>query len=547
MIPVLSLLIFLPIIGGIVCWLISILLAKKFNFAITAEQQLITSSGKIAFIEKCKQQWLRYGIAWIAIAIILIELIISLYYWYDCLHSLSSGVADTWEKQLDVTWIPFLGIRFHVMLDGFSVIMVTLTLFLTLLTLLYSLKEKHTNIGLYYLCILWCCSSVVGLLTAVDLFLFFLFWEMVSIPLYFLVVLWGRRDSNAQLRFNGAIKLLIFTQASSLVMLLSIISLALINLSLTKVWSFDYDTLINTPISARAEFLLMIGFFLAFIVRMPLIPFHSWFIDAHIESSTTSSMMISGLLMNAAVYGILRFVLPIFPNASLIFAPFVMLYALGSLYYSAFLVFNQSDIKKLIAYVHIALISFLTFMIYVGNILIYQGVIIQMIAISLSITGLFMVSGMLTDRYLTRNIKQFIGLRGRINYLPAFTLFFVLAILGIPGTANFIGNLMQLFGAYKLYPSLVLILLIGLLFASIALLIRMQPILYGLTSVHEANISVIYKAMSPREFGLLFILAISLLVIGLYPQFILDTSYPMIYKIQHYLDASQIVDNKEGA
>lgn len=543
----LSLLIFLPMIGGIICWLTSILLAKKFNFIITTEQQLATSTVKKHFIEKCKVQWLRYGIAWIAIIIVLIELAITLFYWHDCLHTLSSDSANVWKKELDVNWIPFLGIRFHVMLDGLSVIMVTLTLFLTLLTLLYSFKEKHNNLGLYYLCILWCCSSVVGLLTAVDLFLFFLFWEMVSIPLYFLVVLWGRRDSNAQLRFNGAIKLLIFTQASSLIMLLSIISLALVNLFLTKVWSFDYDTLISTPISSRAEFLLMIGFFLAFIVRMPLIPFQSWFIDAHIESSTTSSMLISGLLMNVAVYGLLRFVLPIFPNASQIFAPLVMIYAIGSLFYSAFLVFNQSDIKKLIAYVHIALMSFLVFMVYVGNILTYQGVIIQMMAISLSITGLFMVSGMLTDRYLTRNIKQFVGLRGRVNYLPAFTVFFVLAILGIPGTANFIGNLMQLFGAYKRYPSLVLMLSVGLLFVSIALLIRMQPILYGLTSAHEAKISVIYKAMSPKEFGLLLVLAMALLVIGLYPQFILDTSYPIIYKIQYYLDASQVINNKVGA
>ncbi|WP_392565851.1 NADH-quinone oxidoreductase subunit M [Utexia brackfieldae] len=541
----LSLLIFLPMIGGILSWLVSIFFARRSNNLILTDEQTANLTKTNSFIQWLKERWFCSGVQWIAIITMVIELMIILCYWHECLQAFYSN--SVWQKDLNIEWIPFLGIRFHLMLDGLSIIMVLLSVFLTLMVIVYSGKEKHANIGLYYLCLLWCASGVIGLLIAVDLFLFFLFWEMIAIPLYFLIVLWGRRDSNAQLRFNGASKFLIFTQLSSLLMLISVISLALMNLSLSKNWTFDYFVLTNTPISSSAEFLLMLGFFFAFIVRMPLLPFHGWFIDAHIESSTTGSMMISGLLTNTAIYGLLRFVIPMFPNASIAFAPVVMGIALCSLFYFALLAFTQTDIKKLIAYVHVALMSFLTAMIYMGNILTYQGIIIQLIAISLTITGLFMVSGLLTERYLTRNIKQFIGLRGVVNYLPAFTVFFVLAIFGIPGTANFVGNLMLLFGSYTKYAMMSVLFAFGLLLVSIALLIRMQPIFYGLTTSKTVKISVIYKALAKQDIAMLMLLVLILVAIGVYPQMILDTSYPIINKIQYYLEGSQMIMIKEGA
>ena len=196
----------------------------------------------------------------------------------------------------------------------------------------------------------------------------------------------------------------------------------------------------------------MLGFLAAFIIRIPLVPFHNWFIEAHIESSTSGSIMISGLLLNTATFGLLRFVIPLFPNASLAIMPVISTVAMFTVFYAALLAFNQTDIKKLIAYIHIALMGFVTAIIYSGTVIAFQGVVIQMIAITLAIVGMFMISGLLVECYLTRNINQFIGLKEKVRYLSSFTLFFMLAVLGIPGTANFVGNYMMLLGSYTSYP-----------------------------------------------------------------------------------------------
>jgi len=413
----------------------------------------------------------------IALTTILITFILVIVLWADASSSLEQ--SPNWIKEVNIDWIPLLGIHFHLVLDGLSLIVISSTLFVVLLVIVYSSKENLNNVGLFYLCVLFMASAIMMLFVITDLFLMFFFWEAVAIPIYFLISLWGRRDLNSQLRFNGASKFLIYTQISSLLMLISIVSLALINWNITAKWTFDYQILTNTPISSNTEFLLMLGFLAAFIIRIPLIPFHNWFIEAHIESSTSGSMMISGLLVNTAAFGLLRFVIPLFPNASLTIMPFILVLAICTLFYTALLAFNQTDIKKLIAYIHIALMGFVTAIIYSGSVIAFQGVVIQMIAVNLAIVGMFIISGLLAECYLTRNINQFVGLKEQVKYLSSFTLFFMLAVLGIPGTANFVGNYMMLLGSYNSYPYYTILLAIGLLLLSISLIIRMQPIFYG--------------------------------------------------------------------
>lgn len=539
----LSLLVFLPMIGGLIGWF-CVMTTQKTRLRLENAEQLITEQ-PLSRLQRLKMQWVSSCAAWIAFATMFIVLIITLSYWYEGLSTIYN--EKEWLVEIDVVWISIFNIHFHLVLDGLSIVMIMLTILLTLLAIIYSQKEKNTNIGLYYLCILWAAAGTIGLFLAVDLFLFFIFWEMVAIPLYFLIALWGRRDSNAQLRFNGATKFLIFTQISSLLMLISIVSLVLVNWGLTNSWTFDSHLLNKAPISSYTEFLIMLGFFAAFAVRIPLVPFHGWFIDAHIESSTTGSMIISGLLTNTAIYGLLRFVVPMFPNASLTFTPIAIAISLCTLFYSALLAFNQNDIKRLIAYTHIALMGFLTTMVYIGNLLTYQGLVIQMIAISLSIVGLFILSGLLTERYMTRNIKQFIGLRDQVRYLPAFTIFFVLAILGIPGTANFVGSFMLFFGSYTQFGTVSIVLAAGLLLITIALLIRMQPVFYDLTTNSTANVAIIYRALTGRDLLLLIVLLVVLVAIGLYPQPFLDTTYPVISQVQQYLSNAQIALTNEGA
>lgn len=506
-------LVFLPVIGGFIGWLCQVFLQR---IVVSTDVQL---------------RWQRLPIM-VAFTTILITLILAIVLWANAINV----EPDTsWSKEVNYDWIPLLGIHFHLLLDGLSLVVITSTLFIVLLVIIYSSKENLNNLGLFYLCVLFMTSAIMMLFVITDLFLMFFFWEAVAIPIYFLISLWGRRDLNSQ-RFNGANKFLIYTQISSLLMLISIVSLALINWNLTGQWTFDYQILTKTPISSNTEFLLMLGFLAAFLIRIPLVPFHNWFIEAHIESSTSGSMMISGLLLNTATFGLLRFVIPLFPNASLAIMPVISILAMFTVFYAALLAFNQTDIKKLIAYIHIALMGFVTTIIYSGSVIAFQGVVIQMIAINLAIVGMFMISGLLAECYLTRNINQFIGLKEQVRYLSSFTLFFMLAVLGIPGTANFVGNYMMLLGSYTSYSYYTILLVIGLLLLSISLIIRMQPIFYGLVD----KVDVTKHFLSKKDILLLSSVLIILIFIGLYPKIVLDISYSTVNQTQQYITAERV-------
>lgn len=509
----LLLLVFLPVIGGFIGWLCQVFLQR---IVVSTDVQL---------------RWQRLPIM-VAFTTILITLILAIILWANAINV----EPDTsWSKEVNYDWIPLLGIHFHLLLDGLSLVVITSTLFIVLLVIIYSSKENLNNLGLFYLCVLFMTSAIMMLFVITDLFLMFFFWEAVAIPIYFLISLWGRRDLNSQ-RFNGANKFLIYTQISSLLMLISIVSLALINWNLTGQWTFDYQILTKTPISSNTEFLLMLGFLAAFLIRIPLVPFHNWFIEAHIESSTSGSMMISGLLLNTATFGLLRFVIPLFPNASLAIMPVISILAMFTVFYAALLAFNQTDIKKLIAYIHIALMGFVTTIIYSGSVIAFQGVVIQMIAINLAIVGMFMISGLLAECYLTRNINQFIGLKEQVRYLSSFTLFFMLAVLGIPGTANFVGNYMMLLGSYTSYSYYTILLVIGLLLLSISLIIRMQPIFYGVVD----KVDVTKHFLSKKDILLLSSVLIVLIFIGLYPKIVLDISYSTVNQTQQYITAERV-------
>jgi NADH-quinone oxidoreductase subunit M len=512
-------LVFLPVIGGFIGWLCHVCFQR----------------GVISVNVQASWSKLPIIVAFITICLTLLMTIIL---WIDAVNALSRG--ENWIKEVNLEWIPLLGIHFHLVLDGLSMVIIISTLFIVLLTIVYSSKENLNNLGLFYLCLLFMTSAIIMLFVITDLFLMFLFWEAVAIPIYFLISLWGRRDSSSQLRFNGASKFLIYTQLSSLLMLISIVSLALINWNLTGHWTFDYQILTKTPISSHTEFLLMLGFLAAFIVRIPFVPFHSWLIQAHIESSTTGSMMISGLLLNTAAFGLLRFVIPLFPNASIIIMPVMLVFAVLTIVYAALLAFNQTDIKKLIAYIHIALMSFVTAIIYSGSMIAYQGVVIQMIAINLAIVGMFIISGLLVECYSTRNINQFVGLKERVPYLSSFTLYFILAVLGIPGTANFVGNYMMLLGSYNTFSFYTILLVIGLLLVSISFIVRMQPIFYG--SIDKENTTK--HKLRKKDLLLLSSIFVVLIFIGLYPKLVLDMSYSVVNQTQQYIATERVENNQ---
>ncbi|AXF76482.1 NADH-quinone oxidoreductase subunit M [Erwinia tracheiphila] len=495
-------LILIPFIGGLLCW-----------------------------------QFERFGSKvprWIALIAMGLTLALSLQLWLQGGYSLTQAAGGPkWQSEYLVSWIPRFGINVHLALDGLSLLMVVLTGLLGVMAILCSWNEIEKWQGFFHLNLLWILGGVIGVFLAIDLFLFFFFWEMMLVPMYFLIALWGHKASDGKTRITAATKFFIYTQASGLVMLIAILALVFVNYNATDVWTFNYEDLLKTPMSHTMEYLLMLGFFIAFAVKMPVVPLHGWLPDAHSQAPTAGSVDLAGILLKTAAYGLLRFALPLFPHASAEFAPIAMWLGIIGIFYGAWMAFSQYDIKRLIAYTSISHMGFVLIAIYTGSQLAFQGAVVQMVAHGLSAAALFILCGQLYERLHTRDMRQMGGLWSRIKWLPALSLFFAVANLGMPGTGNFVGEFMILTGSFQSVPAIIVTATFGLVFASVYSLVMMQRAYYG---VPKSETSL--RAMSPREFLIIMVLVVLLVLLGIYPQPILDTSHAAMSNIQQWYTAS---------
>jgi NADH-quinone oxidoreductase subunit M len=282
--------------------------------------------------------------------------------------------------------------------------------------------------------------------------------------------------------------------------------------------------------SAELQFGLMLCFFIGFAVKLPIVPVHSWLPDAHAEAPTAGSVDLAGILLKTAGYGMLRFTLPFFPEASQQFANFAMILGLFGIFYGAFLAFMQTDIKRLIAYTSISHMGFVLIGIYSGNLLTLQGLMIQMLAHGVCAGGLFILSGQLYERLGTRDMREMGGLWAKFNYMPALLMFFAAALLGIPGTANFIGEFLILLGAFKVSPVITIIATASLVLAGVYSLIMIHRTLFGQFPQSASNEKLL--DLSARELSLVVSLALILLVVGFYPQPFLNVSVDAMTFIQ---------------
>lgn len=481
-------LILLPFIGGVLCWQ-----SGRFN-----------------------QRAPRY----LALLVMGLTLLLSVLLWLQGNYSLTNTLAlPQWQAIFFMPWITPLGINIALAIDGLSLLMIVLTAIMGIFSVLSSWSENQPNQGAYHFHLMWILAGVMGIFLAVDLFLFFFFWEMMLIPMYFLIANWGHKGSEERAHVNAATKFFIYTQASGLIMLVAIVALALIHYQSSGNWSFAYHDLLNTKMSALTQYLLMLGFFIAFAVKMPLVPFHGWMADTQEQSPTAGSVDISGIMLKTAAYGLLRFTLPLFPTASIQFTPIAMTLGVISIFYGAWLAFKQTDIKRLVAYSSLSHMGFVTVAIYAGSTLAYQGAVLQMIANGLSGAALIIISGQLYERTGTRDMRMMGGLWKRIMWLPALSLFFAVATLGMPGTGNFVGEFMILFGTFGQFKLVTTIMVFGVVFASIYALWMMQQVYYGSAKSEKA-----LPALNGREILVLLILALLLVVLGFYPQPVLDTS-----------------------
>lgn len=455
---------------------------------------------------------------WIALISVMIDLALIFNIW---LQQRSLQTTNEWFIDYKLEWIPSFGISFHLALDGLSTIMLLLTFFLGTLSVLCSWNEIKQRTGFYYFNLLWTLAGISGVFIALDLFLFYFFWEVMLIPMYFLIAIWG--DSK---RRYAAYKFFIFTQAGGLLMLIAILALYFIHGSQTGTYSYDYFSLLNTQLEPSTARWIMMGFMIAFVIKLPMVPLHNWLPDAHSEAPTAGSLILAGLLLKTGAYGIIRFVLPMFPQAAADIAWWAMLFGVTGIVYGAMLAFAQTDIKRLIAYTSVSHMGFVLLGIFAFNEIAMQGVVMQMVTHGISTGALFVLAGMLKERLHTRDIAQMGGLWTSMPAMGGVAMLFTMASLGLPVLGNFIAEFLILVGTFLINIPLTVIATLGLVFSALYSLRIVQKVFLGTPADQHSM-----KDLSAREFIIMAALSISIVLLGLYPQPVMDTVKDVVQRL----------------
>ncbi len=447
----------------------------------------------------------------IALVTVLLDLLIML----TLLGAESSG---GWIASVEGSWIPRFGISFYLAVDGLSLLLILLTAFLGIIAIGSAWDEIKDRSGFFYFNLLWTLAGVIGVFTALDLFLFFFFWEVMLIPMYFIIAIWGHENKN-----YAAMKFFIFTQVTGMLMLMSILVLAYFHYVQFGALSFNYHDLLDVVTDGRMEMWVMLGFFIAFSTKLPSVPFHSWLPDAHSQAPTAGSVILAGILLKTGAYGLIRFAVPLFPEASMDFAPIAMTLAAISILYCAKVAFAQDDIKRLIAYTSVSHMGFVTLGVYAWNEQALQGAVMTMLAHGLSAAALFMLAGGLQHRIHTRHMPDMGGFWARVPRMTIVAMFFSIAALGMPGLGNFIGEFLALLGAFQANIWLTVASAFGLIFASVYSLWVLQKVFQG--EYNNSNFDDSHLSdLNRREMVYFAAMMIGLVWMGMYPQSFLDLS-----------------------
>lgn len=471
---------------------------------------------------------------WLSVSALALQLILALIIWSEHFGRATFLESGNWLIEFHADWIPQFGISLFLAVDGLSLLMILLTAVLGIISVLASWSEIQERVAFFHFNLLWVLAGVTGVFLALDLFLFYFFWEMMLIPMYFLIGIWGHEN-----RIYAAIKFFIFTQASGLLMLVAIVGLYFIHHNNTGVFTFNYLDLLNTSLTPGAAKLLMLGFFAAFAVKLPAFPFHTWLPDAHTEAPTAGSVILAGLLLKTGAYGFLRFVLPLFPDAAASLAPIAMTLGVISIIYGAVLAFAQNDLKRLVAYTSVSHLGFVLLGVFAWNELALQGVIMQMICHGFSTGALFILAGVVQEHIHTRDMNRMGGLWETVPRMGGVAMFFAMASLGLPGLGNFVGEFLVLVGAFRASASLTILAATGLIAATVYALWIIQRTFHG-----EKRKVWQLPDLSPRHLLIFGAMMIILLWLGLFPKPVLDTAQPAIVNLQQRFSISSNTERK---
>jgi NADH-quinone oxidoreductase subunit M len=410
-------------------------------------------------------------------------------------------------------WISSPPINYHLGVDGLSVFLVILTTFLTAISVVASWNSIHERIKEFFVMLLMLEVGIIGVFLSLDLFLFFLFWEVMLIPMAFLIGIWGHGR-----RIYAAVKFVLYTMAGSILMLVGIIWLY--NLTATAnggVGTFDLPAIQQAlqtgvvSLSPLAEWLLFLSFFVAFAIKVPLFPLHTWLPDAHVEAPTAGSVILAGVLLKMGTYGMMRFCLPLFPHVSHKAAPGIAVLAIIGIIYGALVALVQPNLKKLVAYSSVSHLGFVVLGIFTFGTIGIQGAIYQMLAHGISTGALFLLVGMLYDRRHTFEISEYGGLATPMPRLSAFFLFVALSSLGLPILNGFVGEYLILLGTYAANWKWAAWAATGVILCACYLLWAYQRVFFGEVT-HEKNRAL--PDASGRERGILFAMAVVTLWMG---------------------------------
>jgi NADH-quinone oxidoreductase subunit M len=460
---------------------------------------------------------------WVALAALAIDLIPALILTARSVAGEFVAPGAPWLASFDLPWVPALGIRFFLAADGLSLVLVLMTVFVGIMAVASAWTEIQSRTGFFYFNLLWVLAGITGVFLALDLFLFYFFWEMMLVPMYLVIAIWGHEN-----RVYAAIKFFLFTQVSGLFMLVAILGLYFIHGRATGQYTFNYLDLLGTSLSSATARWLMLGFLAAFAVKLPVVPLHTWLPDAHTEAPTAGSVILAGLLLKTGAYGLLRFVVPLFPAAALDFiAPLAMGLGVASILYGALLAFAQTDLKRLVAYTSVSHMGFVLLGVFVWNRLALQGVVMQIVCHAVSTGALFMLVGALQERLHTRDLSSMGGLWSTVPRMAAVTMIFALASLGLPGLGNFIGEFLVLVGTYSRSVAATILASLGLIGASVYALWIMQRVFHGPNQPDCKPTD-----LCCREIAAMAAMIVVIVWLGFYPQPLLDTARPPLQHLQ---------------
>ncbi len=463
---------------------------------------------------------------WLAFAVSLLAFAVSIPLW----TRFEVGNA-AFQFPEHAAWIPSVGISYSLGLDGISLVLILLTTLLTPVALLFSVSHVQKSVRAFSIAFLVLETGMLGALAALDLALFYVFWEVMLVPMYFIIGIWGGAR-----RIYAAMKFFLFTMAGSLLMFLAILYLAVANRGATGTWSFALADLVGQTLPAGTQTVLFLAFALAFAIKVPVFPLHTWLPDAHTEAPTAGSILLAGVLLKLGVYGYLRFALPLFPQAAMHFAPWLGILGLIGVVYGAMVAYAQKDMKRLVAYSSVSHLGLVVVGVGAFTATALSGSVLQMVNHGLSTGALFLLVGVLYERRHTREIAAFGGIAG---VAPVTTALFVVATLssiGLPGLNGFVGEFLVLIGTWtSAHRWWAVVAATGVILSAVYMLSLVQRVFWN-PLVHEENKSL--PEIRPTELLAALTLVVLMVWIGVRPNDVLSRINPSLEALRASVSAS---------